>query len=72
MIDFEINQYLSDHNWSVNVEDCAMKMFNTSYQIIDIKYDFKTGLMTIVTTDNITILSRIYIIMTKTIMKKGQ
>ena len=52
MTDQEIKQYLSDHNWSVDAEDCVMDMFNSSYQIIDKKYDGKTGLMTINTPDN--------------------
>lgn len=52
MNDPEIKQYLSDHNWSVDAEDCVMEVFNTSYQIIEKKYDFQTSLMTITTHDN--------------------
>ena len=52
MTDPEIKQYLSDHGWSVDAQDCVMDMFNTSYQILDKKYDFETGMMTINTPDN--------------------
>lgn len=52
MTDTEIKQYLSDHNWSVDAQDCTMKVLNRSYQIIDTIYDFDTRMMTIITPDN--------------------
>lgn len=52
MTDLEIKQYLDENNWSVNAQDCLMKVFNTSYQIISTKYNFKNGMMTIITPDN--------------------
>lgn len=53
MTDNEIKQYLDENNWSVNPQDCLMKVLNTSHQIIDTSYDFNTGMMTIVTPDNV-------------------
>lgn len=52
MTDNEIKQYLSEHNWSVNAQDCLVKVLNRSYQIIDTIYDPDTSMMTIVTPDN--------------------
>ena len=52
MTDNEIEQYLSEHNWSVNAQDCLIKVLNTSHQIISEHYDLDTGMMTIVTPDN--------------------
>ena len=52
MTDNEIEKYLSDHNWSVNAQDCLMDVLNTSYQIIDKHYDFDTSMMTLTTPDN--------------------
>lgn len=53
MSDAEINEYLSKNNFVVNAQDCLMKVFNTSKQIIDSNYDFLTGMMTIKTPDNV-------------------
>lgn len=53
MSDIEINEYLSKHNFAVNAQDCLMKVFNTSKQIVDSNYDFITGMMTIKTPDNV-------------------
>ena len=46
MTDLEIKQYLDKNNWSVDAQDCLMKVLNTSYQIISTKYNFKNGMMT--------------------------
>jgi len=48
----EIKQYLDENNWSVNAQDCLIKVLNTSYQIIKADYNFENGMMTIVTPDN--------------------
>lgn len=52
MTDFEIEQYLIDHNYSVDPQDCIIKVLNRSYQIEDTIYDMETSMMTIVTPDN--------------------
>lgn len=53
MLDEEINEYLTKHNFAVDAQDCIMKVFNTSRQIIDSNYDFITDIMTIITPDNV-------------------
>lgn len=53
MSDIEISNYLEKHNYAVKAQDCIMKVFNTSYQIIDSNYDSTTSIMTITTPDNI-------------------
>lgn len=52
MTDSEILDYLTKNNFEVNAQDCIMKMFNTSYQIIHKDYDFHTDTMTITTPEN--------------------
>lgn len=52
MTDPQIKQYLDENNWSVDAQDCLMKVLNTSSQIISGKYNFKNGMMTIITPDN--------------------
>lgn len=52
MTDSEIKQYLDNHNWSVDAQDCVLEVFNTSHQILDKIYDFETSMMTIITPDN--------------------
>lgn len=52
MTDLEIKKYLENRNYIVNSQDVVMDIFNTSQQIIDEIYDFKTHIMTIVTKDN--------------------
>lgn len=52
MFDIEIKKYLTDHNFVVDAQDCLIKVFNTSYQIIEQDYNFQTGMMTIKTPDN--------------------
>lgn len=52
MVDTEIIEYLRKHNFTVDVQDCLMKVLNTSRQIIDTIYDFDTGMMTIKTPDH--------------------
>lgn len=52
MTDAQIKQYLSDHNYRVDAQECTMKVLNRSYQILDTIYDFDTGMMTIITPDN--------------------
>lgn len=52
MSDEEIRTYLSAHNWSVNAQDCLIKVLNTSHQIISEYYDSDTSMMTIITPDN--------------------
>lgn len=52
MTDPQIKQYLDENNWSVDAQDCLMKVLNTSYQIVSTKYDFENGMMTIITTEN--------------------
>lgn len=52
MTDAQIKQYLSDHNYRVDAQECIMKVLNCSYQIIDTIYDFETRMMTIITPDN--------------------
>ena len=39
MTDSEIKQYLDNHNWSVDAQDCVLEVFNTSHQILDKIYD---------------------------------
>lgn len=53
MQDAEIKEYLAKNNYAVDAQDCLMKVFNTSRQIIDSDYDFDTSLMTLTTPDNI-------------------
>lgn len=53
MLDAEIREYLKEHGFAVNAQDCLMKVLNTSHQIIKEDYDSKTGMMTITTPDNI-------------------
>lgn len=50
--DTEIKQYLDKNDWSVNAQDCLMKVLNTSHQIIDAIYDSETSMMTIITSEN--------------------
>lgn len=52
MTDKQIKQYLSDHNWSVDAQDCLMKVINRSYQIKDTIYNPDTRMMTIITLNN--------------------
>ena len=52
MTDSEIKQYLDNHNWSVDAQDCVLEVFNTSHQILDKIYDYETSMMTIITPDN--------------------
>lgn len=52
MSDNEILDYLIQHNYIVDAQDCLMKVFNTSRQIIDTNYNFETGMMAIRTPDN--------------------
>ena len=52
MTDSEIKQYLDNHNWSVDAQDCVLEVFNTSHQILDKIYDFETSMITIITPDN--------------------
>lgn len=52
MTDMEIKHYLDANSWSVNAQDCLMKVLNTSYQILDIIYDSETSIMTIITPEN--------------------
>lgn len=52
MADSEIFDYLNNHNFIVDAQDCLIKVLNTSHQIIDRNYDFDTGMMTITTPDN--------------------
>lgn len=52
MTDLEIKQYLDENNWSVDAQDCLMKVLNTSYQIINTDYNFETRIMTITTNNN--------------------
>ncbi len=53
MSDNEILKYLQDHNFLVDAQDCLVKVINTSMQIINKEYDFKTGTMTLSTPDNV-------------------
>ena len=53
MTDKEIKEYLDKNNWIVDAQDCIKKVLNRSYQIIDTIYDFDTGMMTIITPDNV-------------------
>lgn len=53
MTDSEILSYLVTNNFEVNAQDCIMKVFNTSYQIIHKNYDYDTNVMTITTPKNI-------------------
>lgn len=52
MTDLEIKQYLDKNNWEVIAQDCIMKVFNTSYQIINTVYNSDTEMMTIQTPEN--------------------
>lgn len=52
MTDAQIKKYLDDHKWSVDAQDCTMKVLNRSYQILDTIFDFNTRMMTIITPDN--------------------
>lgn len=47
MTNKEIQNYLISHNYSVDPQDCLMKVFNTSPQIQYNHYDHNTGTMTI-------------------------
>lgn len=53
MSDTEIYNYLDEHNYIVDAQDCLMKVLNTSYQIIERNYDFETNIMTITTPENV-------------------
>lgn len=52
MTDVEILDYLTKNNFEVNAQDCIMKVFNTSYQIIHKDYDSDINMMTITTPEN--------------------
>lgn len=52
MTDTEIMQYLDKNNWSVNAQDCIIKVLNTSYQILDTIYNIETSMMTVITPGN--------------------
>ena len=52
MTDTEIKHYLDKNNWSVNAQDCLIKVLNTSHQIIDTIYNSETSTMTIITSGN--------------------
>ena len=52
MTDPEIKQYLDSNNWSVDAQNCLMKVLNTSHQIINTIYEPETSMMTIITPDN--------------------
>lgn len=52
MTDSEIKQYLDSNSWSVDPQDCLMKVLNTSHQILDTVYDSGTSMMTIITPEN--------------------
>ena len=52
MTDSEIKQYLLENNGIVNAQDCIMKVFNTSPQIIGKHYNYETNMMIFVTKDN--------------------
>lgn len=52
MCDMEIKEYLANNNYAVYAQDCLMKVFNTSHQIIDSVYDYDTSMMTITTPEN--------------------
>lgn len=53
MSDNEILNYLQDHDFLVDAQDCIIKVINTSMQIIDREYDSKTETMTLSTPDNV-------------------
>lgn len=48
----EIKQYLDENNWSVDAQDCLMRVLNTSNRIISTNYENETGMMTLITPDN--------------------
>lgn len=52
MTDSEIEEYLKNHSYSVDPQDCTIKMFNTSKQIINKDYDFDTQMMTVITPEH--------------------
>lgn len=52
MADAEIEEYLQRHGYSVDPQDCIIKIFNTSRQIISTNYDFDTQMMTIITPEH--------------------
>ena len=52
MTDLEIKQYLDDNNWEIPSQDGISKIINTSHQIIDTDYDFKTDMITLITPEN--------------------
>lgn len=52
MTDLEIKNYLDRNNWSIKANDAISKIFNTSPQIINKKYDFENHIMTITTPNN--------------------
>ena len=52
MTDLEIKEYLDNNNWTVNPNDAIMKIFNTSPQIINERYNFDNSTMTIFTPNN--------------------
>ena len=52
MTNEQIKEYLDKHRWSVDAQDCTMKVLNRSYQIIDKIYDPETSIMTLITPDN--------------------
>ncbi len=53
MTDNEITEYLVSYNYEVKAQDFLMDVLNTSHQIIDRYYDFHTGMMTIITPENV-------------------
>lgn len=53
MSDKEIYDYLVEHSFVVDAQDCIMKVLNTSYQITDSDYDLTTNMMTLTTPENI-------------------
>jgi len=52
MTDKEIKKYLDKNNWSIKANEAICKIFNTSPQITNKKYDFENHKMTIITPDN--------------------
>lgn len=52
MTDLEIIEYLEQRNYTVPAQDGLMYILNTSKQIIDTNFDFKTSKMTLLTPDN--------------------
>lgn len=52
MTDIEIKQYLDNNSWSVNAQDCLIKVLNTSHQLLNTIYNPDTSMMTIITPKN--------------------